>query len=293
MSAVIESYSTADSTGATTTITKPTGLTAGEVLIAVVAYAYDSSGGRTFDTPAGWTKIVEVDDVPVSSGSDTNGTAHFFKVADSGDASASDFSFTAPSADYTCGFLFRVSGLIATGTNDTYGSGSWTPTTSNPSLSMSVSPTHVNLVYVGSVLKRSDGGAPTGLTLNTNNPTWTDYGDISMSGVDVDNSHVLSVFVAVQETATSFTSVTVNGTSLYDGTFIVTPFYTQQNATASNALHQTSPVTFATLTGSTQTVTNNLHTATPDIFTPTTKTTNKTNWQNETKPTTSWTNEQL
>lgn len=41
------------------------------------------------------------------------------------------------------------------------------------------------------------------------------------------------------------------------------------------------------------TATTALLTMASQIFTPTTKTTNKTNWQNETKPTTSWTNEQL
>jgi hypothetical protein len=64
-----------------------------------------------------------------------------------------------------------------------------------------------------------------------------------------------------------------------------------QSATATNAVFQTSPVTFATLTGSTQNATSDFTEISPNFLIQSGRGTTPTQWSNESKPSTDWSNE--
>lgn len=103
MAIVVESTSNATATSsATLTITKPTGLVVGDVLIAVICN-FDTTD--TVQVPAGWTDI--------NSGACADGSQKVLgKVADSSDVAASNFSFTTTgSSQIISGGLMRVSGI--------------------------------------------------------------------------------------------------------------------------------------------------------------------------------------
>ncbi|MCK4501362.1 hypothetical protein KAU11_12750, partial [Candidatus Babeliales bacterium] len=106
---VIESSNTA--TGQTVTsivITKPTGLAVDDLMVAKIALYDWLDDNRTLSTPAGWTLAANS-----TTGTSTRlvRIADFYKVADSGDTAASDFTFSASGAvGFMSGYLARISG---------------------------------------------------------------------------------------------------------------------------------------------------------------------------------------
>lgn len=88
------------------TITKPTGLAAGDLLIAFLGKT-DTVNPTTsdIDTPAGWTSVgnqkFDSNEVELKI---------VYKIADSADAAASNFSFTSDEACHLGGVLVRVTG---------------------------------------------------------------------------------------------------------------------------------------------------------------------------------------
>lgn len=108
MAIVIESTSTNQtaSSGAVNslTITKPSGLVEGELLVAVLGAGDNgSTPGPDINTLSGWTAV--------SADSDSSSASIQYKFANSGDVAASNFTFTcANNTDVMAGTLLRVSG---------------------------------------------------------------------------------------------------------------------------------------------------------------------------------------
>lgn len=95
------------------TITKPTGLTAGDLLLFVGGIA----DARTFTLPSGWTSQSNVSD-------GTFRIEVFSKIADSGDAAATNVTFnTSATFSNAIGFLFRISTAVDTGMVFSYATG--------------------------------------------------------------------------------------------------------------------------------------------------------------------------
>jgi len=91
-----------DTTGTSITITKPSGLTVGDLMIAVIS-SQDETGVSA--SLAGWTEKYDSD-------SDYHGQTTLYKIADSGDVAASNFTFSvACASDNLYGIISAYSGV--------------------------------------------------------------------------------------------------------------------------------------------------------------------------------------
>lgn len=94
-------------------VTKPSGLAVGDLMVAVAS----STDSRTVAPPGGWTTFEDT-----SNG--TNRTSVHTKIADAGDAAASNFTFTTSAGFSNASVaLLRISGAIATGIVTAYNTG--------------------------------------------------------------------------------------------------------------------------------------------------------------------------
>lgn len=165
--------------GVNLNITKPTGLAAGDYLIAHLSVVDNTSGGAgTFNTPAGWTSGVNA-----SRAANTNSNAHtrvFYKVADSSDAAAGSFNFTkdGTGANACGGALYRISGgssiqIASDGVSDS----------ATPSFSNTVTPTFASsliLFLVTGADASQASGTTSAYAITTSNPaSWTEVYDFS------------------------------------------------------------------------------------------------------------------
>lgn len=92
----------------TLTITKPTSLATGDLMVAFVL----NRGATAWNTPSGWT-------AKGSFSISNNRGACFVKVADAGDVAASNFAFTfsAGGSSESAGWLMRLTGTFTDGSN--------------------------------------------------------------------------------------------------------------------------------------------------------------------------------
>lgn len=107
--------------GASLVIPKPAGLIVGDLLVAIVAWNTVTSA----DLKSGWTSIANIDAALASRAQ--------FKIADSGDVAASDFTFTVTgsgTSDSGAGILYRISNFDAGSPIDVSGTG--TGSSQNP-----------------------------------------------------------------------------------------------------------------------------------------------------------------
>lgn len=175
MSTVVATKATATATsGNNITITKPTGLAAGDMLVAIIAATHDATNG-SFDPPGGWTTLEDVGETS------SNGyVGAFAKVADSGDAAASNFTFTAVDNVFaSVGTLFRITGTngFASPTINIISDG----TTTLPGSGLTTLQTNYLLLLAGIVQDSPDYNM-SGYSVANNDPTWTEEYDLT-SGV--------------------------------------------------------------------------------------------------------------
>jgi hypothetical protein len=184
---VVQSQNT--STGASVssvTITKPTGLTSGDLMVAFLAMYDGASANRTFSTPSGWTLVTK----STEGSSRLVRTACFRKVADSGDVAASNFTFSlSGSASYVSGYLSRITGQIASPSitiyesddDNTTGGSSFSATTALTPATATNSLVMFNMACSAS----SPGSAPTtSAYATTPSMTWTELADIGVVSGD-------------------------------------------------------------------------------------------------------------
>lgn len=286
---VESSQSTITNTDASSvTITKPTGLAVGDIMFAYVA-TFDTSV-HTHTTPAGWTLV----EAPVAA-SGRRRLSSFYKVADSGDVAASNFTFSfSASVDKLGGAIIRTSGGVTGGyLSDSFAVEPTSGTTFNVSTSLTPASGESLVLTTFMPVDFEWTVTPTG-TSYTLTPT-TSMVEVVDVGIRDGGDDGFGLFIArgaysstSEITNYGFTSGE-NFTSALMATVIV--LYAPQNATATNALFETSPDTFATLTGSTQSPGNDFQAISPNIFTQSARANSPTAWTNDPKNTTDWTNE--
>src|SRR3989304_4129540 len=98
----------------TVTITKPTGLAAGEIMVFIL-YSGDTT---TPNTLAGWTAIQAQNSSAVDGATNRVNLSSFWKIASADDAAASNFAFTKSTASRFGGGILRITG--GGGILDTY-----------------------------------------------------------------------------------------------------------------------------------------------------------------------------
>lgn len=156
------------------TITKPTSLAAGDFMFAGCGR---NGGTANFTPPAGWTTLF------TSNDASNYGLVVFWKIATSGDASASNFAFsiTAAANDGLIGFIVRATGSSFTGTgnfvstSDINNSGATTHT-----FTPGVTPPSNDALYLlGSFVRGNT--TQSGYAVANNNPSWTERVDTAIS----------------------------------------------------------------------------------------------------------------
>lgn len=199
--AVASTASTGFATGTSITITKPTGLAAGDLLF---AFIYIKGNAPTVTTPSNWTQ-----GTPEVVASDFILT-YLYKIADSADAAASNFSFTISSSLPVAGGLLRVTGsagssIIAAVDQDTELNGDRT-------FSGGVTPTQASSLLIMAIGSSSDqqNGDYGSNAVATSNPSWTEAWEFEANLTD-GNNYVTQVAYAVRTEVTPTGDYSISG----------------------------------------------------------------------------------
>lgn len=267
MSLVVETTSTVTADNASDlTLPKATGVAVGDLLIIIAS----EKGG--YCTCTGFTSVV-------TSNYDGFGTLDsyinlLYRIADASDVSASNYTINGLASSMGSAVMLRVSGWT-TGNpihaSATYGnqvdSASYTIDSGDISLSR---PSQQLLIMAGNQYSLDNYASYNAYTIEStdSNPTWVEVIDSDYEG----ESDFLSMFVAyaISSDTSTITGYTVGVSSSTTGgadayTTFLAVICSPLSQTVSNDLLQTTPVTFATLTGSTQEPVNDFHEVSPEF----------------------------
>lgn len=213
MAIVIQSKTDAGSyVNGNVTITKPTGVAIGDLLITILNVL-----NATPSTLSGWTLIT----TKVS----TSGTDHrisaYYRTATSDDVSATNYVWTSNSTLATGG-MFRITGHHSTVPLVVFNSSA---DNTGPLLDFAetVTPTNLNsllISIIGAYATSNSSGQATDITLATSNPTWTTQwyqNNASTSSI----SHTVSTAIRPEKTATGNLTATYGGFNTYIGVLLV------------------------------------------------------------------------
>lgn len=182
MAVVYESVQTTafatKSSGGTVVIAKPTGLALNDFLVVHLSQVVASGSNADWNTPSGWTLLLNQNESG-NANSEARLTV-FYKIADSGDVAASNFTFTTNTAACLAGgALYRISGGSSiTGAID------GETNTATPTFTNTVTPSFANSVMLFLATGASAAfttGSVSGYAITTDNPTWTEVYDFSGS----------------------------------------------------------------------------------------------------------------
>ncbi len=154
------------------TVTKPTGLAEGDLMVAVVG----GVDGTDDWTLTGWT---EVDSTFYVASSRTTSYVLLAKVASSGDAAASNFTFSGSTANAVGAAIMRFTGDEFGGTANILSDRDTSDTFSETSETFTggVTPTQTNTLLVMGVVTGGDNGDTPAIddySVANNDPTWTE-----------------------------------------------------------------------------------------------------------------------
>ncbi len=270
--AVASSATTAVAIASTCVITKPTGLAAGDLMIAMVGGLLNTAADYT--APGGWT---------VSQGATTGGESCriFYKVADSGDAAATNFTFSGSGSEYIGGAMIRV-----TGQSGDVSIFSQQQSNDNNFASADLTPNAADslLLFFGFTT-----GSATGLSsyaCAVSNPTWTEEFDFGSTAPATDLAFSLGYAVRAAATATGDFTAGNSGTTI--GFFMsLSPLL---NVTASPSVITTTVTIEAPSVSAGASITTTVVTTTVTVQSPTV-TTGEGMWTNQDKSSSSWTNQ--
>jgi hypothetical protein len=296
MALVVESTSSAKvSNSDSVTVTKPTGVAVGDLLlIAANGWALDLPACTGFDVAVSHT---------TTTGTDMS-IALLYRIADASDVSASNYTVTLAGAQ-TSGIvgMLRVSGWSSG--NPVYASasasGTGDPITSSGTTGLSVSRASQQLLLILNGFK-SDSGALSSasfsgysITSSDSNPSWTEVVD-GTEGVAASSANL--GFSCAYATSTDVSTITAYSTTVSSDVSgdadlicsLLVVINSPVNASGTSALHSADADFFAPTASAGTTGSNALLQADADFFDPSGTATEQI-WANETKTSTSWTNE--
>lgn len=275
----------------TVTITKPTGLAVGDLLVAVLAgYAGDGSGVGDINIKSGWT------DAETNKLAETANSIQY-KIADAADVAAANFSFTKTAAtDSFVGQLIRASGqntFSPLGSSQNYSNNTAESASFSGTMSSYTPGADGALVII-----QVNGEWQAGGTIRTvsdyaaTNVSFTE--GIDTGGSDGSGGATVASAYGIQSTNAALTGYTATfSTSTNDHYGQIVVFIPPVPASGSNDLATGTSTTF-TQTGTADGIGGNtLATATTTAFTQGGYGAAPTQWTNEDLPSTTWTNEQL
>jgi len=280
----------------TLVLTKPAGLVEGELLVLCAVQSGNDSSVQL--TSGGWTVL----DNSSGVGSDSSITVHLlYKIATSGDAEASDFTFTSDfpgtsGAMWLYGSLFRVSGNTATGNaKSDAGADIERRGTAMSVTGLSLTPDFNNsllFAVIGGGDENNSGGTFTGYSVNGTNPTWTEYTDVVVEQSSTASYANFAVAAATQATAAEITSLSAT-LSVAQGDYvaIIASFEQKLDASTNVGRLTVSPVLRGVVGVNTANASVDFLQNPPLLHSPATKEERRI-WTSETKTSTTWINEQ-
>lgn len=294
---VVQSYqSTATNTNASSiVVTKPTGLTVGDLMVAFIAFSHLGSSGQNINLPSGWTGVQGVNQNRVVFSA-------FYKVADSSDVAASNFTFTfTTTVEQSSGSIHRISGFATTRIiEDSEVDGDSAPADAVVSFTGDSIPLSTESLYlIGFAYANQSTGSNFTASTFTSTPTisWTEDVDVSVQeggGAGIAHGHcVASGTVAGVAQITQY-GVTLNQIPNRAEIGILIIINAPQSV-STDVSHLAITPTIEGVTASQVTVTADVSHL-PVIPTvngiETINSSDHTQWTNETKPTaTTWTNQ--
>ena len=276
MAVALASFQNTTSDGTALVLTKPVSLAVGDLLVAGIFVANQANNTSSLNTPSGWTLE---EDVEANTQFEL---AVYLKTATSGDVAASDFTFASTNNGgyHMSGFLARVTdpGIVA-GESSAANVG-----TENVVLS-TFTPTRSNTLFLAFAAS-ADTSTPSisGIALTTNNPTWTT--EATQTRADSSFNTRTSFFSASRAEATATGDITIT-TSEAGGFLRNHGIVISLSSSVSGSVTPTTKVNSYAY--------NPINpTANLDIFVnePTDRITTPAVWTPETKPSTTWINEQ-
>ena len=276
MAVALASFQNTTSDGTALVLTKPVSLAVGDLLVAGIFVANQANNTSSLNTPSGWTLE---EDVEANTQFEL---AVYLKTATSGDVAASDFTFASTNNGgyHMSGFLARVTdpGIIA-------GESSAANENVDNVTLPTFTPTRTNTLFLAFAASVSTGiPSISGVALTTNNPSWTQQATQTFNDSGFDSRFNLFSASRALATATGDIDITteVSNSSMRNHGIVislsssvsgsVTPT-TKVNSYAYNPINPTANL---------------------DIFVnePTDRITTPAVWTPETKPSTTWINEQ-
>lgn len=266
-------------TSTSLTITKPTSLAVGDLMVARIVA--ETALVSDLVLPSGWSEIGSIDD-----GARVMRVMN--KIADSADVAATNFTFSVTNSCVCGGELIAISGggivlssrsegsVTASGGNVTFTNSTITPNTANSVLLFFI-------WKVGTVKTFSN------YAITTDNPSWTEISDVNTT-LGIDHSISCAYANRSQTTATGDWKVTVDsgGTDSINGVFVIVDTIT--NVTVTPTVMDITASIQAPLIGITilptvmsivSSIVSPVVTALSSIFTNTTK--NVGTWTNQSK----------
>ena len=300
MALVVESTSTVSANNANSlTITKPTGVAVGDLLLLIAS----GEGVSGYPTCTGFTQIL----TSLADGNDDTCLALLYRIADASDVSAANYTVDVASTDNQgAAAMLRVSGWVSG--NPLFASSASSTVIDSASYSIGQSgltitrPGQQLLIIAGNHISEDNYADYSNYSITSGdaNPTWTilsnnvDY--TTQSGV---KENTFFVAYAVSTNTSTITAYAADvGSSISGGidsdAYFFAVFVAPINTTGTNALLEVSPTLFnnagVDVGGN---GTNALLEVEPEFFPESGSATTRTGWANESKPTTSWNNEQL
>ena len=256
---VVESYSAGAYAvdGASCVVTKPTGLAVGNLMIASGGSQIDTGSAPNIGAPAGWTEYASY------AGETFAKVWTFYKVADSADVAASNFTFTSNGSTNTRIIvgIARISGAVSLTSSATDTKSS----TATPAFSVSLDLVYSDALILFQIMGRDPTvGNYSAYTTSGTNPTWTEQMDVTNSD-SVDTAFaVASAGIATPRTLTSFGAT--NSNNIEDHYLLVVVIPAQLSTTGTATLHSADADFFAPAGFSGTTGTNTLLSADADFF---------------------------
>lgn len=227
--AAFGSVASAKATGTSVVVTKPTGLAAGDLMVAFVT---EGNSGGTPSTPSGWTLITNINDIGLS-GVDTY---CFAKIADAGDAAASNFTFSYSGTSTSIeAILYRITGTFASTNNiyafasDNAGSEVSDVFDFSPGLTPNVASSLLIFHAHGDFNGTNTSPTVSAFALETSNPTWTE--DVDGHSNDTNRSYAAAHATRTETTATGYYRVSYS-VAVDNAGGILLAIADTQNATA-------------------------------------------------------------
>lgn len=188
-------------TGTSSVVTKPVSLAVGDLMIAQHA-AQVGNGGST--PPTGFGALGEQLD-----GANNLQSYLYYKIADSSDVAASNFTFSTANSSQQIASITRITGHTSLVSTYIYGEGS-TSNTATPSIAgASITPNgRGDSLFLQFWSSSSATSANSGYAIATSNPSWTEAFDVDDAG----NLHVAMAYGSrPQTTATGAVSAAGGG----------------------------------------------------------------------------------